>query len=464
MMENNDNKNNILNVINSKTINQDMVYEANEIIILDDDDFIQTTFNLFSRNELNQEDDQFNTTCSNEELLKQPSDIIDLTINDDFDLYDMFMVNSGSNYNLNDNKNLKHEISLMVKTELESKTMNNLIEIPEIILIEDEVSSSDNYNSTCNFTENSKSKIFTCLECSKSFNKSYNHKRHVSLHKIKNGETSSCHLKKNSCPNCRKEITDRSNFIKHLKICSPESIEKFQTKKKNKLDNKKEYECLVCGKIFNKKYNLTRHLGMHFLNELNRGGKCPINLDDRSLDLQVKINLYECESCNRKFSTKQLLLDHKTKWHGTNYECKFCQGVSFNEKIEFIRHLNLDHKLRFKFECKFCKDTFRYISQYIQHNLTHLNNFEDNYLEKFNKTSDTNSTDCSKSNFNKELKNIQCLFCGKKFSKKYNLKRHLEKKHSIANDDNQNQINQLFSMRQNQFFEQNKAYIMINKI
>lgn len=457
MMENNDDQKHFLS---SKIISQELIYGSNEVIILDDDDFIQTTYSLFASNELNQEDEQFNNSCQNEDLLKQPNDLIDLTLNDDFNLYDMFMVNSGQNLdlNLNDKRFLKQEMTYNVKKEMELKTMTDLEEIPEIILVEDEVSMTVNNTPNSNLNVNSTEKKFTCPDCSKTFNKSFNYKRHLSLHKIKNDN-----LKKNSCPNCRKEIADQSNFIKHLKICSPDSIEKIKLKKIKKMDSKKEYDCMVCGKKFSKNFNLMRHLGVHFLNELNRSGNSQISLDDRLFNQQVKINLYECENCHRKFSTKQLLLDHKLKWHGTNYTCKYCKGVSFKEKIEFIRHLNLNHKFGFKFECKFCKISFPSINQYIQHNLTHLNKLEDNCFEKLNKILDNNRADCSSCINRNKVKNIQCLFCGKNFSKKFNLNRHLENKHSNKND-NQYQSNQLFSLRQKQFFEQNKPNFLINKI
>ncbi|RNA25898.1 gastrula zinc finger -like [Brachionus plicatilis] len=349
-MEYNDNKNFILNC---KMINQDL---GDEVIILDDDDFIQTTFSLFSTNELSQQKEQINNVSLTENLLQPSCDFIDLTSNDDFDLYDIFMLNQDQNYNLTSQFN-ENEITLSVKPELESKKLTSFQAIPQACLKYGEISILDYMSPPDNSIENltEKNKRFTCSECIKTFDKSYNYKRHLLLHQIKNNESSSFDFESNHCPNCNKQIADRSNFIKHLKICSPHSLENFRSKKKMKSANLNQFSCPICEKIFSKKSNLNRHLGVHFMNELNRNNDLSINVTERPVNGPVSIHLYECENCLRRFSNKQLLNNHK-------------------------------------------------------HRLTHLNKAKCNQWDKINNLSDVN-TDGSDCSFN-AMKNIQCLYCG----------------------------------------------------
>lgn len=146
----------------------------NEIIILDDDDFIQTTLNLLDKLPKPGEDPD------------HENNLIDLT--SDFDLNDLFQINPGTN---NGNKSDQQ----IVKNELDLKMFNfNFDECMEEILIEDDDEHEDatNINKPMESMVNDSSlvdtipfsigvvasntvaqKLYKCRDCNKIFHKVY---------------------------------------------------------------------------------------------------------------------------------------------------------------------------------------------------------------------------------------------------------------------------------------------------
>jgi hypothetical protein len=496
--------------------------------------------------------DNLNTSNTSNQ---QNSILIDLTTCDDFDLNDLLLMHSNNQLNLNQNNqtNSASPISNInqqdpEKTDDQKKSIKNELDfkifnfnfgtsIEEILIddddeddenedeeLEDEESASDRVNnhkhstnlnmpsnlpndclqstsfvmyrtndssSETSSVKQSKKTIYKCEICFKTFNKSYNYKRHLFLqHESKSSNSFSI----NECPNCKRRILDRSNFNKHVRICNQKTMKsKFKNSSFNIANNSdtnsnnnnnhasnnnplsqqritkkplmvKKHICEICNKQFNKKFNFHRHIRMHFLNEIMNHQHDPLNYSNRTSPNIFNYNnnpsnnnvfeFYECEKCLRKFNEHKQLIQHKTKWHLTEYQCKYCIE-RFKEKFDFIKHLNSVHSnVKFKFECNYCKKSFKYLSQYIQHRRTHLlNNFSminssNNNRDQF--TNDQMDVDMStaKNDFNditsdennlniKDDKFMVCEYCGRKFTKNFNLKRHIEKKHNkkwIIND------------------------------
>lgn len=142
-------------------------------------------------------------------------------------------------------------------------------------------------------------KRFQCEQCNKRFDKSYNYKRHLFMHKSQtSNQIKTKNFQINVCPNCDRQILDKSNFVKHLKICNRKNLQKkkgsilndyqvtIQTNEENNdqcdmiesidissnkvklASSENNLECQLCKKIFNKKFNFNRHLRSHFLNEI----------------------------------------------------------------------------------------------------------------------------------------------------------------------------------------------------
>lgn len=316
----------------------------------------------------------------------------------------------------------------------------------------------------------------------------------------------------------KRRILDKSNFSKHLKLCSQKMLTKkikyfsyppSQTSSlnecennnnnNNKSDNEKTskkisptingklstiYDCELCQKKFTKKFNYHRHIRMHFLNEIMNHQHDPTNEYRTSTIVAVASaagitpNFYECNSCPRKFNENKQLILHQSKWHLNLFECEYCSEVNrpkFSGKFDYIKHLNMTHKFHFKFKCKYCCKHFKFMSQYIQHRQNHLIKIrggEENDLD------------------DEEIpladKQIKCNFCGRKFSNLFNLKRHTDARHPVrcrddnfdkddeasdqlsnqANNRNTSSIKLKFDCNTNQktFYERNKLNFHLNKI
>ena len=221
--------------------------DEQDIIILDDDDFMQTTFNLLNvmPSKIADSGQQSNMYCFDSHPLQQENTLIDLTSCDDFDLNDLLMIHSnGASHTFADSNQKKNQTD-SIKNEIDFKVfnfhLNNFESCMEEILIEDE--DTDNtvlkqtehlpleadvslspfltYRHAADKSHTSKeeNKIFKCHVCYKTFNKAYNLNRHLLTHE-NNDMSLLKSLKTNECPRCARRIVDRSNFKKHLKICN----------------------------------------------------------------------------------------------------------------------------------------------------------------------------------------------------------------------------------------------------
>lgn len=196
-----------------------------------------------------------------------------------------------------------------------------------------------------------------------------------------------------------------------------------------------DYKCDLCGKLFLNEAAKKEHL-RYF---------CPF-MDTKS---------FICDFCNKSFTKKQALKMHlNLHLKSKEYPCKNCDKVYYSRsslilhyrshsiepcpvcfkilKSYSLPHHMLQHSNDSRFKCQICnKSTFPTKASLKQHLKTHMRTSEPESLicdcgRKFNSV---RGKQCHQANgcaaVSKENFSFKCEKCGKCFSKKNNLSRHL---------------------------------------
>jgi hypothetical protein len=349
--------------------------------------------------------------------------------------------------------------------------------------------------------------LLRCDKCLKTFNKLFNLKRHQFMHAAKEAdsqqhqqqqtqiESESNNFNVNQCVKCGRKILDKSNFKKHVKICfknesapaADSSLDftfnhatadrapsngvnttKSKSHRHKSTSALVRFQCEVCQKLFNKKFNFHRHLRIHFLNEIMNnqhedGGSAQeesmivtATTESASPSPQnVNLEFFQCGSCPRRFIEQKQLKTHALKWHLTEHACTHCE-LKFAEKLDFIRHLNLVHAVRLRFECAACRRSFAFMSQYVQHRRGHL-------------TGKSAVTDLGQEQDGSVTVPSRCDLCRKVFSKDGNLKRHMTSVHKISGDSSEpvssnHRLKYDTNSVQKSFYEGSKLNFHLSKI
>ena len=171
--------------------------------------------------------------------------------------------------------------------------------------------------------------------------------------------------------------------------------------------HRKAFECDYCGKAFQHKCHLVRHLRCH-TGEKN----------------------YECAHCSKTFKEKSHLVSHlKVHVETTVYQCNQC-NKSFKYKYHFDRHVKLHSKER-PYKCDQCETSYKEKKSLERHLKTHIG-------EKCNEEWMYQCHQCHKRLKTRTLLELhrrthrehnlhQCIFCDKSFRTKASLTLHLHK-------------------------------------
>lgn len=209
---------------------------------------------------------------------------------------------------------------------------------------------------------------FPCHLCSKQFVCVEDKVKHVKMFHEKHGAF--------TCPICHKTVNcKRVHMLTHSKkkTLQCDSCDKsFSTRvalkdhilKNHIPENKKDFQCTICGNEYFLKKDLSRHMGYHKLQKLKKY-KCTIC--DKALVTQMGLSMHmmvhrgekpvKCEVCDATFRKKDHLKTHMIKHtKEKKYKCDEC-GQTFGYPNSLKRHLRV-HAGIFPYACSFCGKKF----------------------------------------------------------------------------------------------------------
>lgn len=266
---------------------------------------------------------------------------------------------------------------------------------------------SDNSRSTDvdSQVENTKLDIYQCVICDNKFNNFLNFNQHKKTHK--------------NCPDCGKKHEKYSELLKHRAI--------VHRKKKN-------YPCLICGKVFKGWLEINQHNRTEHLNCPECSKKCisyKAMLGHRKNSHYRNDNL-KCELCEKTFKFTGTLKIHKRRVHAQerNHKCEHC-GKEFFEISTLKVHLKVHSKDRIQktFTCDFidCDYTDTNLGNLKTHKKVHrrLKNHKithETMPQKIKKIEEPVIP--RKKQVNPKDSPI-CPYCGKSFTKKSGLDLHI---------------------------------------
>ena len=76
--------------------------------------------------------------------------------------------------------------------------------------------------------------------------------------------------------------------------------------------------------------------------------------------------LIRCNACSKKFSSQELLKSHLCVPPGSELICPYCKDV-FSKKFTVAMHIDLNHALVPRFQCKLCGQTFKNSVLFTEH-------------------------------------------------------------------------------------------------
>lgn len=165
-----------------------------------------------------------------------------------------------------------------------------------------------------------------------------------------NSHTGNIDINNNKDEDMVKNINLRFNYSNH----SNDSNDVTTNSNGNSNDVNEDMKCDICGKCFNKSWNLSRHIDSH-----------------------LNLKKFEClyEGCNKKFNLKNKLQDHLRRHSNEKvFECSTCQK-KFTDKSTLNKHMEVHQSNRVKYHCPLCNKSYirpRMTKVHIKN--VHLNN------------------------------------------------------------------------------------------
>lgn len=195
----------------------------------------------------------------------------------------------------------------------------------------------------------------------------------------------------------------------------------------------KTCECKICGRKFYRNCSLALHLKSHSDEEYCSCKECGksftrlINLE-RHMKVHAEVEQFPCQNCDKVFKDKSNLLRHAIVHSAPKmFPCDVC-----HKSYKSQDHLDIHHQTSHASDtslltCSTCGDTFNNFSELIKHDSTH--SVDKPYHCRF----------CGKSYSQKSIlrkhliihtgERLTCSICGIDFTQKSSLLRHVKRMH-----------------------------------
>ncbi|XP_061727500.1 zinc finger protein 91-like [Cydia pomonella] len=237
---------------------------------------------------------------------------------------------------------------------------------------------------------------FPCELCAKTFKWKTSLRKHLETHRIEAGQK-----RRPYCEPCKMSFTTTSNLQKHVKTSSKHQIQLKLRKLEDTLPEESTtpekqraqieqikcsvaaarqlYPCAHCGKRFQWRGNLLRHLQSHTARSVVK------QIEQIKCSVAAARQLYPCAHCGKRFQWRGNLLRHLQSHTARSvvkqieqikcsvaaarqlYPCAHC-GKRFQWRGNLLRHLQ-SHTARANGElvCTPCNRTFSSVATYKQH-------------------------------------------------------------------------------------------------
>ncbi|XP_067613498.1 zinc finger protein 90-like isoform X2 [Eurosta solidaginis] len=138
----------------------------------------------------------------------------------------------------------------------------------------------------------------------------------------------------------------------------------------------KQYECEICGKRFERNFDLKTHKTIHIEEKPVKCDFCEMRFANiynqrRHMRLHTGDKPYKCDICGKDCMTKYALTRHKLTHNDEKLlKCDFCE-MSFTHHKSFQRHIQA-HTGEIPYKCKYCEFTSSTKTELVHHLRTHL--------------------------------------------------------------------------------------------
>lgn len=194
---------------------------------------------------------------------------------------------------------------------------------------------------------------------------------------------------------------------------------------KQHIQNHSIFKCKLCNKSFTFISNLRRHLKSY-------KAKIKTELNDESAEITSDGTEFKCIACDAVFSRRKYLSDHLKSYK--EFICKICNAkftFATNLRKHLHRHIKPKEEIRVwkqlpveKRICDICFKVFKYRPSMLKHRKKHemsgknckfCDEIFESAIKLYRHMEDKHDKE----------KNIECMECGKKFFKEWNLKMHM---------------------------------------